>query len=66
LEILDNRHNVITQAKSRMREVKEMKSKSTTKDRVKNSQATQKRIQPRGSRQVTTLRLRWKRGDFKG
>jgi hypothetical protein len=49
-----------------MREIKEMKSKSTTKDRVKNSQATQKRIQPRGSRQVTTLRLRWKRGDFKG
>ena len=49
-----------------MRKVKATTNKSTTKDRVKNSQATQKRIQPRGSRQVTTLRLRWKRGDFKG
>jgi hypothetical protein len=32
-----------------MRKVKAMKSKSTTKDRVKNLQATQKRIRPRKS-----------------
>jgi hypothetical protein len=33
-----------------MRKVKAMKSKITTNDRVKNSQATQKRIRPKECR----------------
>jgi hypothetical protein len=43
LEILDNRHNVITRYDRVMRMVKEVTNKSTTKDRVKNSQMTKKR-----------------------
>ena len=47
LEILDNRHNVITRQDRVMRRVKEITNKNTTKDRVKNSQVTKKRIRPR-------------------
>jgi hypothetical protein len=47
LEILDNRHNVITRQDRVMRRVKEITNKNTTKDRVKNSQVTKKRIHPK-------------------
>jgi hypothetical protein len=47
LEILDNRHNVITRYDRVMGMVKEVTNKNTTKDRVKNSQMTKKRTRPR-------------------
>jgi hypothetical protein len=47
LEILDNRHNVITRYDRVMRRVNEVINKNPTNDRVKNSQVTKKRIQPR-------------------
>jgi hypothetical protein len=47
LEILDNKHNVITRQDRVMRRVKEITIKNTTKDRVNNSQVTKKRIRPR-------------------
>jgi hypothetical protein len=46
LEILENGHSVITKVRSRDK-VKVIPNRSTTKDRVKNSQTTRKRIQPR-------------------
>jgi hypothetical protein len=47
LEILDNKHNVITRQDRVMKRVKEITNKNTTKDRVNNSQVTKKRIRPR-------------------
>jgi hypothetical protein len=47
LEILDNRHNIITRYDRVMRRVKKVTNKSTINDRVKNSLVTKKRIRPR-------------------
>jgi hypothetical protein len=47
LEILDNRHNIITKEDQEVREVMAMENKSATRNGVKNSQATRKSIQPR-------------------
>ena len=48
LEILDNRHNVITKVGSRDEKGKDNNKQSTTKDGVKNSQAIKKMTHPRG------------------
>jgi hypothetical protein len=47
LEILDNKHNVITRWDRVMRRVKEITNKNTTKDGVKNSKVSKKMILPR-------------------
>jgi hypothetical protein len=47
LEILDNRHNVITRYGREMGKVKATLNRSTPKDGVENSQVTKKRIRPR-------------------
>jgi hypothetical protein len=49
-----------------MRKVEVIPDRSTTKDGVKNSQATKKGIRPRENRWSTTLRLRWKEEILKG
>jgi hypothetical protein len=46
MEILDNKHNVITKVKSRDEKVKEITNKSITKNGVKNSQVTKKGVRP--------------------
>ena len=50
LEILDNRHNVITIVWSRDGKGKDDNKQKQAKDGVKNSQATRKMIRPRENR----------------
>ena len=47
LEILDNRHNVITKVRSRDEKGKGNSKQKWAKDGVKNSQGTKKMIRPK-------------------